>query len=129
MRLSPQVKRVALASTCLVGLALIAAALLCSRAPIGYFGSYKMLPHDETDVLHFTNGVVSWETCCGDETVGTYKRLRGGSWIWVCVMGKKRPATNEIILRPGLLSLTCIEVSSSTNVFRLPRRFFAPKHI
>lgn len=127
MRLSPQVKRAAILSLCVVGLALVVLSALCGQRPIGYFGCYKLLPHASTDVLHFTNGIAILETCCGDETVGTYGRSSDGSWIWLCVMGKKKPVTNEFVLRPGLFSITCIQRSEPTNIFRLPRRLSAPK--
>ena len=85
--------------------------------------------HDSEDVLTFSNGVVTWETCCGDTPVGTIERLPDGAWAWHLVMGKKKPTTNELVLRPGLFSLSCNETSSPTNVYRLKRRLSAPKKI
>jgi hypothetical protein len=102
---------------------------VCSQKPIGYFGCSKLLPHDGTDVLHLTKGIATWETCCGDQIVGTYSRSADGLWIWRCVLGKTKPETNEFILQPGLFSLTCIQRNSPTNVFRFPRRLSAPKEI
>src|SRR6478736_3391264 len=107
MRLSPQIKRVAIISLCVVCLALVVLSALCSQRPMGYFGCYKLLPHASTDVLHFTNGIAIWETCCGDDPVDTYSRSSDGSWIWLCVTGNKKQVTNEFVLRPGLFSITC----------------------
>ncbi len=129
MRFSPRAKRIVLASVSGSVLLLAVLSALCSLQPVGYFGSYKMLPHESGDVLQFRSGRVTWKTCCGTTPQGTYERLKDGTWAWHFVWGRKRPETNEVILQPGLFAITCIERSNPTNRFRLPRRLFAPKEI
>jgi hypothetical protein len=146
MHLSPRVKRIAAIVACLAIPALVAATVYCRRAPIGYFGSWKMIPHDRDDVLHFTTGVVSHETCCGQEQLGTYRQMADGSWVWETparrriratesfeLMGvpqlKNPPFTNFSILKPGLLWLTVVSTNQPAKTYRLPRKFFTPKTI
>ncbi len=113
-----------------LGLAVLALSVVYSREPRGYFGSYKMLPHDSGDVLHFTNGVVSWESCCGQEFLGTYTRSPEGAWLWhYSKKGGKKVYTNEFILRPSLLWLACTETKAPTNTWRFPRRLIPPSAI
>lgn len=129
MKLTPRFRKIAAISVGVVGLAITGLSVIFSLRPVGCFGSYKMLRHDPGDVLRFTNGVVLQETCCGQMDLGTYARSSDGTWIWYYSTGRKKVYTNEFILRPGLFWLTCTEVQTPTNTWRLPRRLFAPKEM
>lgn len=82
--------------------------------------------HDSADVLTLGDGEVTWETCCGDTPLGTYEKLSDGIWAWHFVMDEGEPVTNEFVLEPGFLWLTCYQISSPTNTFRLRHRLSAP---
>ena len=127
MRLSSRACKVAAISASAVCVVLFALSAVFQQRPIGLFGSYKMLPHESGDVLRFTNGVVSHETCCGQEFLGSYKRLPDRTWMWHYSTGKKKVYTNYFVLKPGLFWLTCIDAKEPTNTWRLPRRLFPPK--
>lgn len=122
-------RKAAIVSACLLGLTLVGLSAVFSQKPIGRFGSYKMLPHAGDDVFYFTNGLVSHETCCGQRLLGSYERSSDGTWIWRYEVGQKKVYTNEFVLEPGLFWMTCTDIKSPTNTWRLPRRLFAPKEM
>ena len=113
-----------------VAFLLISLGVALLRSPIGYFDSTAIIGHhSDDDVLSFSDGTVTWKTCCGDKRIGTYSRSRDGTWIWEDVWGTKNPKTNVIILHPGLFSLTCIDTNSPERVWELTRRILPPRSI
>ena len=54
-----------------------------SDDPAGKYSSYELFKHDFIDVVRFENGLVTLETCCGDEDFGTYHQDPDGRWVWV----------------------------------------------
>jgi len=128
MRMSPRKWKIGIGSLCAVGMAVAVGSIACRRAPFGHFDSTTLMGlHDSEDVLTFSNGVVTWETCCGDTPVGSCERLPDGNWAWHLVMGKKKRTTNELVLQPGLFWLSCYETNTPTNIYRLRRKLSAPK--
>lgn len=128
MRMSPRKWKIGIGSLCAVGVAVAVGSIVCSRAPFGHFDSTILMGrHDSEDVLTFSNGIVTWETCCGDQPVGSCERLPDGTWAWHLVMGKKKQTTNEIVVQPGLFWLSCYETSTPTKIYKLRRRLSAPK--
>jgi hypothetical protein len=120
-------RKVVFISVLTAALVLVVLSALFRQRPLGKFASYKMMLHDTGDVLRFTNGMVSWETCCGQQFVGNYEKSQHGEWIWHMrlSMGKKKPPlTNDYILGPGLIWLTCKDASAPTNNWRLRRSLF-----
>jgi hypothetical protein len=138
MRISSFQRKVAVAMLAVGALVLVLGEVIARRTPSGAWRSYRFIPHDRSDVMHFTNGVVRWFTC-GVSEEGTYHRLADNSWIWdyyqtpdgAMVWGKPKrplpPRTNTFLLRPHLLWLTVIDSSRPTNIARLPRAFGTPK--
>jgi hypothetical protein len=146
MKLSPRALQIAAALVLIGILVWVVAAITAPyrRQPSGYFSSYKLIAHDSADALHFTNGVIFHETCCGRSVFGTYRRSSAGSWISENVYSKKVRETNlngltpmvvtkrvrftnEVILEPGFLWLTLYTSDEPTNIYRLPRKLFLPK--
>ncbi len=130
--------------SCAALAALIVAMVICQREPIGYFNSYKLMPHADDDVLHFTNGIVSYETCCGDTLEGYYRRTTNSTWVWDRTYRRKSKVTNDIAgviqistrtniftnqlhLEPGLFGLTVVDDKGKRTVW-LRRAFFPPTH-
>jgi len=99
----------------------------CSRLraePFGSFHSYSVFPHARCDLLTFSNGTVTLQTCCGDEAWGTYQREGDGRWAWTWRRGTKKPTTNTYIINPGAFTITCTDTQSSSSSFTLRRRLF-----
>jgi hypothetical protein len=136
MRVSRFQKRVGVAVLGVGALLLVVGELVAQRTPSGAWRSYRFVPHDPSDVMHFTNGTVRWFTC-GVSEEGTYRRTADGTWVWdyyrtpggAMICGSKRvpPRTNTFLLRPHLFWLTVIDASRPTNIYRLPRALGPPK--
>ena len=75
----------------LAGVCYLLAIIALTDNPRGKYASYEMVPHAWTDVLRFQDGKVTRETCCGDETYGTYTQDASGRWIWTHQY-QRRPA-------------------------------------
>jgi hypothetical protein len=117
-------------TACLLGVILIALAVVLRSAPFGYFDSTTIMGHHaDDDVLSLSGGTVTWKTCCGDKLVGSYSRSSGGTWLWQDVWETKNPKTNVCILHPGVFSLTCIDTKRPERVWTLKRRLFPPRSI
>jgi len=120
-------KRLA-AAALVVGLTLLAFALVLHRSPLGYFDSTTIMGHHaDDDVLSLSAGAVTWKTCCGDSAVGTFSRSPDGRWLWQEVRGKKNLKTNVCILRPGVFSLKITDTDRPERVWTLRRRLFPPR--
>jgi hypothetical protein len=116
------------AAALVLGPALLVLVVVLQRTPLGYFDSTTIMGHHaEDDVLSFSDGAVTWKTCCGDSATGTYSRSPDGTWLWQEIWGKKSPKTNVCILRPGVFSLTCIDAARPERVWTLKRRLFPPR--
>jgi hypothetical protein len=137
MRISPFQKKVAVAVLAVGSLLLVAGELIARRTPSGAWRSYRFMPHDRSDVMHFTNGTVRWFTC-GVSEEGAYYRSADGLWVWdyyrtpggALIWGSNKrllPRTNGFLLRPHLFWLTVIDASQPTNILRLPRAPGLPK--
>lgn len=87
--------------------------------PVGLFQAKPIVGyHDARDVLRFSGGLVTLETCCGDSPLGAYHQTNG-SWVWD--YGAARYTVS-----PGVTCLTCRDIADSNSVFTLDRRFSAP---
>ena len=137
MRVSPFQRRIAAAGLAVGALFLVTAEFIARRTPSGAWSSYGFMPHDPSDVMHFTNGTVRWFTC-GVSEEGTYHRLPSGDWVWdysrtpgaALIWGgdKRVPLRkNTFLLHPHLFWLTVIDASRPTDVYRLPRALGTPK--
>jgi hypothetical protein len=137
MRVSRFQKKVAVAVLAVGALLLVAGELIARRTPSGAWRSYRFMPHDRSDVIHFTNGTVRWFTC-GVSEEGTYHRSADGGWIWdyyrtpggALLWGSPKrvpPRTNTFVLRPHLFWLTVVDAARPTNIYRLPRALRLPK--
>ena len=119
----PKIKRfawLALAAVFATG-AVLAAGWLRS-SPSGHFHSYSIFHHDTCDVLTFSNGTVTLQTCCGDEAWGSYERAADGHWVWTFRHGGKKPTTNYFVVQPGAFAITCTDTQSPSSSFTLRRR-------
>ena len=138
MRISRFQKRVVLAVLAVGALSLVIGEVIARRTPSGAWRSYRFMPHDRSDVMHFTNGTVRWFTC-GVSEEGTYHRSADGTWVWdyfrtpggAMIWGSPKrplpPRTKTFILHPHLFWLTVIDASRPTNIVRLPRALGPPK--
>ena len=91
--------------------------------PFGYVASYSVFPHAENDVFHFSHGLVTLETCCGEEMWGTYSRSADGDWIWH-LRHVTSTTTQEIRVRSGLFSMRFTDARDPSKEFTLRRRLF-----
>ena len=92
--------------------------------PAGRFHSYPVIPHSYCDVLAFSNGTVTLQTCCGDESWGTYQRAPDGHWVWTSVHGSKTLLkTNVYNIALGTFSATFTQKQTLSS-FTLRRRLF-----
>ncbi len=116
----------------IIACALLAAAVVGSAglilrrlqaAPTGRFHSYSVFPHDTCDLLVFSNGTVTLETCCGDEAWGRYGKGADGRWLWYWVHVGKKPTTNIFLVQPGAFTATFTETQTLSS-FTLRRRAF-----
>jgi hypothetical protein len=124
--MTPKTKKIAWLTVAAVLIAGIVAVCWRLRAePLGAFHSYSIFPHDSCDLLTFSNGTVTLQTCCGDESWGTYRREGDGHWVWTWRHGTKKPTTNTYIIQPGAFSITCTGTQSPSSSFTLRRRLFS----
>ena len=123
--MTPKTKRLTwvAAAILLVGIVCFAFAQL-RAAPTGRYHSYSIFPHDSCDVLTFSNGTVTLQTCCGDESWGSYQRAADGRWVWTWRHGGKKPTTNTYIIEPGVFTISCTDTQSPSSSFTLRRRLF-----
>lgn len=106
---------------------IVGASALCWKLraePGGEFHSYPIVPHDSCDLLTFSNGIVTWHTCCGDESWGSYQRETDGRWVWTWPHRGKKPSTNYYVIQPGAFTVTCTDTQSPFSSFTLRRRVF-----
>jgi hypothetical protein len=95
------------------------------KEPTGSYASYSIFPHDKSDTLTFSSGAVTWRTCCGDESWGTYQQCPNGQWFWTLRNGSKNPTTNTFIVEATAFRLTCTDTQQPSSSFSLRRRFLA----
>ena len=110
-----------------VALCFFAAFIRHGKNLSGYVASYSILPHSSGDVFDFNNGSVTWRTCCGNESRGTYVQTTNGVWLWTYKSGKGR--VYEWTAKPGWFSVTFADINHPTNTATLPRRLFAPRSL
>ena len=91
--------------------------------PYGYVASYSLFAHSENDVLNFSQGKVTLQTCCGDQEWGTCERASDGSWIWH-LRGKGFVKLMDFRVRSGPFSMTFTETGGQMEPFTLRRRAF-----
>jgi len=138
MHISPFQKKAAVAVLAIGVLSLVLGEFIARRKPAGAWRSYRFMPHDRSDVMHFTNGTVRWFTCDVSEE-GTYYHSGDGTWVWdyyqtpggAMIWGTPKrplpPRTNTFLLRPHLFWLTVVDASRPTNIIRLPRALGPPR--
>lgn len=117
----------------LVGLLLMAGLFLSSylaASPVGYFDSTTILGHhDVEDVVEFAYGVVTYRTCCGQETAGRFEHRADGTWLWHYEgPHKKNPFRKTLVITPGVFSLACRDPEKPEKTWQLRRRLTAPDH-
>ena len=113
-------------------LAYLVSAIGLSSDPKGKYSSYEFYPHSKKDVLRFADGIVTLETCCGNEAFGSYSRDSSGDWIWVHQY-QRRPADptkwhmtppQRFVLRRTLSSLQIEALDPPFVRLEMKRRLF-----
>jgi hypothetical protein len=89
--------------------------------PAGQLLAYPITGHDSGDVVVFSKGVVTLQTCCGNESWGTYATTSDGRWLWIWVAGTTKPRTNMFFIEPGVFITTFTEAQNVSS-FSLRRR-------
>ena len=118
-------KRILLLTPFAVGGVYVLAVASMRSEPSGYVASFSIFPHASNDVLNFSQGTVTLQTCCGDSSYGTYSRMPDGRWIWHLRMGTKNPPfAKEILVQSGFLSMSFADTQDPSIKFTLRRRLF-----
>lgn len=92
--------------------------------PTGLVASYSVYAHAMNDTLKFADGKVTLQTCCGDESWGTYVQGADGAWIWHMTPPSKGRVAGDIRLQPGWFAMRFTGVTDPTVDFTLRRRVF-----
>ena len=123
-------KRPLIVLACLVLVAGSFVSLYLASSPVGYFDSTTILGyHDAEDVVEFAYGVVTYRTCCGQETAGRFEQSADGTWLWHYEgPQKKKPFRKTLVIKPGVLSLACRDPEKPDKTWQLRRRISAPDH-
>ena len=91
----------------------------------GIFHSYDIFKHDPCDVLNFSGGTVTLQTCCGDELWGTYEKSDDGRMRWTFRRGATVTSFDQVfVVQVNALSITCTPVDPLRKAFDLRRRLF-----
>ena len=95
--------------------------------PSGHVAAYPDFSlHESRDVLTFSKGQVTLQTCCGDGPMGSYRRMEDGSWYWSYTATRVTNASvvKGFVVKPGALGMIFIGKENSTDTHSLRRRRF-----
>lgn len=92
--------------------------------PSGLVSSYSFFAHDPYDTLKFSRGLVTLQTCCGDEPWGTYSRATDGSWIWHVRPHGRADRGGDVRVTSELWAIRFTDLAAPAHIFTLPRRVF-----